>query len=118
MKKHLVRIALGLLVVLAFLGQAAGLYDIPLVKRLEAILYDSRLRLTMPGTGDSRIVIAKSMRLCVELPAVDDWKAGPFHVCDEVALRTFRDYGNLYARLTQRGERFGQRQFLARARPR
>lgn len=64
------------------------------------------------------IVIAKSMRLCVELPAIDDWKAGPFHVCDEVALRTFRDYGNLYARLTQRGKRFGQRQFLARARSR
>ena len=30
-KKHLVRIALGLLVVLAFLGHAAGYYDIPLV---------------------------------------------------------------------------------------
>jgi adenylate cyclase len=58
-KKHLVRIALGLLVVLVFLGHAAGLYDIPFVKRLEAIFYDSRLRLTMPGTGDPRIVIAE-----------------------------------------------------------
>ena len=57
MKKHLVRIALGLLVVLAFLGHAARYYDIPLVDRLEAILYDTRLRLTMPGTGDPRIVI-------------------------------------------------------------
>jgi adenylate cyclase len=58
-KKHLMRIALGMLVVLVFLGNASGFYDIPFVKRLEAILYDSRLRLTMPGTGDPRIVIAE-----------------------------------------------------------
>jgi adenylate cyclase len=57
-KKHLVRIALGLLVLLVFLGHAASYYDIPFVKKLEAILYDTRLRLTMPGTGDPRIVIA------------------------------------------------------------
>ncbi len=65
MKKHLVRIALGLLVVLAFLGHAAYKYEgrrprtfeIPLVDRLEAILYDVRLRLTMPGKDDPRIVI-------------------------------------------------------------
>jgi adenylate cyclase len=56
-KKHLVRIALGLLVVLAFLGHAARYYDIPLVARLEAILYDTRLQLTMPRTGDPRIVV-------------------------------------------------------------
>jgi len=56
-KKHLVRIALGLLVVLAFLGHAARYYDIPLVSRLEAILYDTRLQLTMPRTSDPRIVI-------------------------------------------------------------
>jgi adenylate cyclase len=56
-KKHLVRIALGLLVVLAFLGHAARWYDIPLVGRLEAILYDARLGLTMPRTTDQRIVI-------------------------------------------------------------
>jgi adenylate cyclase len=63
-KKHLVRIALGLLVVLAFLGHAACKYEdrprrfeIPLVDRLEAILYDVRLRLTMPGTDDPRIVV-------------------------------------------------------------
>jgi adenylate cyclase len=56
-KKHLVRIALGLLVVLVFLGHAARYYRIPLVDRVEAILYDVRLRLTMPGTSDPRIVV-------------------------------------------------------------
>ena len=58
MKKHLVRIALGLLVVLLFLGHAAGHYDIPFVHKLELTVYDARLRLTMPRTGDPRIVIA------------------------------------------------------------
>jgi adenylate cyclase len=56
-KKHLVRIALGLAVVLAFLGHAARYYEIPLVNRLEAILYDTRLWLTMPRTTDPRIVV-------------------------------------------------------------
>jgi adenylate cyclase len=56
-KKHLVRIALGLAVVLGFLGHAARYYQIPLVGRLEAILYDTRLWLTMPRTTDPRIVV-------------------------------------------------------------
>jgi adenylate cyclase len=57
LKKHLVRIALGLAVVLAFVGHAAQYYDIPFIKRLENIVYDARLRLTMPNTVDPRIVI-------------------------------------------------------------
>jgi len=56
-KKHLVRIALGFLVVVVFLGHAARYYDIPLVGRLEAILYDTRLQLTMPRAADPRIVV-------------------------------------------------------------
>ncbi|MEX0959158.1 MAG: adenylate/guanylate cyclase domain-containing protein [Burkholderiales bacterium] len=57
MKKHLVRIGLGLLVVFAFVGHAARYYQIPFVDRLEMITYDARLRLTMPGGIDDRIVI-------------------------------------------------------------
>jgi adenylate cyclase len=56
-KKHLVRIALGLLAVLAFLGHAAKYYEIPFVAKFEAIVYDARLQLTMPRTVDPRIVI-------------------------------------------------------------
>ena len=56
-KKHVVRIALGLLVVLAFLGHAAGYYELPYVNRLEAMAYDTRLRITMPRTMDPRITI-------------------------------------------------------------
>ena len=57
MKKHLVRIALGLAAIMVFLGHAARYYEIPLVNQLEATVYDMRLRLTMPGTLDPRIVI-------------------------------------------------------------
>jgi len=56
-KKHVVRYALGLAVVLFFLGYAAHWYYVPLLTRLEAIAYDERLRLTMPQGLDPRIVI-------------------------------------------------------------
>ena len=51
------RIALGLVVVLIFVGNAARYYEIPLVSRFENIVYDARLRLTMPDTVDPRLVI-------------------------------------------------------------
>jgi len=57
LKKHLVRIALGLVVVLVFAGHAAEHYEIPFIKRFENIVYDARLRLTMANTIDPRIVI-------------------------------------------------------------
>ena len=57
MKKNIVRIGLGLILLLAFLGHAAKYYRLPLVDRLEAIVYDTRLALTMPRTVDPRIVI-------------------------------------------------------------
>ena len=57
MTKHLVRIALGLVVVLIFVGHAARYYQIPFVNRFEDIVYDARLRLTMPDSIDPRLVI-------------------------------------------------------------
>ncbi len=57
MKKHLVRIALGLVVVLVFVGHAADRYEIPFIDRFENIVYDARLRLTMANDVDARIVI-------------------------------------------------------------
>lgn len=57
MKKHIVRIAIGLAVVALFLGHALEYYRLPLLGNLEAIVYDTRLRLTMPRTVDDRIVI-------------------------------------------------------------
>ena len=59
MKQHIVRIALGLIVVLVFVVHAAkiGNLQIGIVNQLDNIIYDARLRLTMPGTVDDRIVI-------------------------------------------------------------
>ena len=63
LKKHLVRISLGLLVVVVFLGHVISsarkepLYQLPLISTLEAVIYDTRVRLTMPRTVDSRVVI-------------------------------------------------------------
>ena len=48
---------MGLVIVLYFLGHALDHLRIPLLDTLEAILYDVRLRLTMPNTVDDRIVI-------------------------------------------------------------
>jgi len=56
-RRRFPRIAVGLALVLAFLGHAAGYYRLPLLANLEAIVYDARLRLTMPGTVDTRIAI-------------------------------------------------------------
>ena len=57
MKQHIVRIGLGLVVLLGFLVHAAEFYNIRLISQLDAIVYDTRLRLTMPSKIDDRIVI-------------------------------------------------------------
>lgn len=57
MKKNAILIGLGLLLVLVFVGNAARFYRLDFVDQLSSILYDYRLRLTMPRTLDDRIVI-------------------------------------------------------------
>jgi len=56
-KKHALLIALGLAVVLLFLGDGAKFYRLGFVQFTDAKLYDYRLRLTLPDKGDERIVI-------------------------------------------------------------
>ncbi|MBI3523926.1 MAG: adenylate/guanylate cyclase domain-containing protein [Betaproteobacteria bacterium] len=57
MKKYLVRYLLGCAILLLFLGHAAKVYQIALIDRLDAIIYDTKLRLTMPQGVDERVVI-------------------------------------------------------------
>ncbi len=57
MKRHALLIGLGLALVLVFLGSAAKIYQIGFIQQLDNILYDYRLRLTMPHGVDDRIVI-------------------------------------------------------------
>ena len=58
-QKHLARMLIGLVVVAVFLADAVELWGLrlPLLANLEAIVYDTRLRLTMPQTVDPRIII-------------------------------------------------------------
>ena len=57
MKQHLVRIVLGLAIVLFFIGHAAKFYEVGIVSQLDHIVFDTRLKVTMPGGIDDRIVI-------------------------------------------------------------
>ncbi len=57
LRKRLVQFAMGLGVILVLLGHAVQAYRIPLVGALDAFAYDARLRLTLRGGIDERIVI-------------------------------------------------------------
>ena len=55
--KRLPRIGLGFVLVIVFACQASGYISLPMMDRLDGILYDLRLRLTAPGGIDPRVVI-------------------------------------------------------------
>lgn len=81
MKKHLVRIVLGLAVILVFTGHASRYYQIPFIDRFENFVYDARMRLTMANNVDPRIVIIdideKSLAAEGRRPWRRDWRALP-----------------------------------------
>jgi len=76
LKQHIVRIALGLLIVLAFLGHAARFYQVAFISQLDQIMYDYRLRLTMPGTLDDRVVILDIDEKSLAIPELGHWPWG------------------------------------------
>ena len=55
--KFALRILLGLAATALLMANAVHIVDIGLIERLELISYDSRVKLTMPGGQDPRIVI-------------------------------------------------------------
>ena len=57
MKKYLLRFLLGFAILLLLLGHAAKYYQIGLVDYLDAIIYDSKLRLTMPQDVNEQVAI-------------------------------------------------------------
>ncbi len=57
MKRSALRTFLAAALLLLTLGHAAMLWHLPLIEQLDAIFYDSRLRLTQPGGIDERIAI-------------------------------------------------------------
>ncbi|MFH1604542.1 MAG: CHASE2 domain-containing protein, partial [Pseudomonadota bacterium] len=73
MKQHIVRIALGLALALLFVGHAGKFYNIGLINRLDNIIYDARLALTMPGGVDSRVVILDIDERSLDKTALGRW---------------------------------------------
>lgn len=57
MRQHLLRVAFGLSLTVAFVFNAAGFIDLKFTDQLEALSYDLRLKLSMKNEIDSRIVI-------------------------------------------------------------
>ena len=55
--RHVVRLAISLVLFLVFVGYINHMVPIRLLDQLEYYAYDARIRLTMPGTVDHRIVI-------------------------------------------------------------
>jgi adenylate cyclase len=72
-KQHIVRIALGLAILAVFLGHAGKFYSLGIVTRLDHVLYDTRLRLTAPGTVDDRIVILDIDERSLATPELGRW---------------------------------------------
>jgi len=72
-KKHLVRVVLGLVLLAVFLGHATTAFEIPLIARLDHIIYDLRLRRTMPETVDPRIVILDIDEKSLATPELGHW---------------------------------------------
>jgi len=90
LKQHIVRIAIGLAVLLLFVGHAAKFYQISLVSQLDSIIYDTRLRLTMPDSVDTRIVILDIDEK--SLAEVGRWPWGRDRV-SELIKKLFDKYG-------------------------
>ena len=57
MRKHLNRIIIGLGLTVLFAIETTGLFHVKFIGQLDNLIYDARLRLSMPGGIDSRIVI-------------------------------------------------------------
>lgn len=57
MKQYLPRYALGLVILLVLLGHSARIYQIPFINHMDLLIYDMKVRLTMPQGIDKRVVI-------------------------------------------------------------
>ncbi|MNK36179.1 Adenylate cyclase 1 [compost metagenome] len=57
LRRHWPRIAITLLPVLLALLHATGAWRLGVIEHLDHLIYDARLRATMPGTPDTRVVI-------------------------------------------------------------
>jgi adenylate cyclase len=90
MKHNLVRIVLGLVITLFFIGHAAKYYEVPFITQLDNIIYDARLQVTMPRGVDERIVILDIDEKSLQEVARWPW---PRDVMADVIEKLFDKYG-------------------------
>jgi adenylate cyclase len=90
MKQHIVRIAIGLAITLFFIGHAARFYQVGFITQLDNIIYDARLRLTMPRGVDNRVVILDIDEK--SLGEVGRWPWGR-NIMAEIINKLFDKYG-------------------------
>jgi adenylate cyclase len=57
MKQYLPRYVLGLVILLVLLGHSARIFQIPFINHMDSLIYDAKVRLTMPQGLDQRVVI-------------------------------------------------------------
>ena len=62
---------LAMITTVVVLGHISGLYEIPYIRQIEDILYDTRVRLTAPGGVDERIVIVAIDERSLAVPATE-----------------------------------------------
>jgi adenylate cyclase len=86
----IIRVAIGLFIVTLFILNERADEPVEVLKRLELIAYDMRLKATMPNTIDPRIVIIDLDEK--SLQAEGRWPWGRDKVADLVK-KTFDDYG-------------------------
>jgi len=73
LKQHIARIGLGLALMLLFAGHVGNFYNIGVITRLDNIIYDFRLALTMPGGVDPRVVILDIDERSLDQKALGRW---------------------------------------------
>jgi len=57
LRKYWLQTLLGLLILIVFSAHVAGPWHLPIVARLDAFLYDTRLTYTMSNAHEARVVI-------------------------------------------------------------
>jgi len=92
LKQHIVRIALGLALALLFVGHSGNFYNIGLISRLDNIIYDTRLALTMPGGVDPRVVILDIDERSLDKTALGRWPWSRDKL-SKIVKKLFDEYG-------------------------
>lgn len=90
MKEYLPRYVLGFVLLLVLLGHSARIYRLGFIERLDSLIYDAKVVLTMPRTVDDRVVI-----LDIDEKSLAEHGRWPWGRDKLAALmdRIFNDYG-------------------------